>query len=65
MFLKILKRIFRLFTPLIHLAKTDCINTFLLGARTEEELPFVDILDECTNLLIATDDGSLGFNGFV
>lgn len=51
--------------PLIHLAKIDCINTFLLGARTEDELPFVDILDECTNLLIATDDGTLGYNGYV
>ena len=51
--------------PLVHLAKIDCINTFLLGARTEDELPFVDILDECTNLLIATNDGTLGYNGFV
>ncbi|MDD1671817.1 MAG: dihydroorotate dehydrogenase electron transfer subunit [Methanomicrobiales archaeon] len=51
--------------PLLQLARTDCINTFLLGARTEEEVPFVDVLDECTNLLIATDDGSLGYGGMV
>lgn len=51
--------------PLLHLARTDRINTFLLGARTEEEVPFVEVLDECTNLLIATDDGSLGFGGMV
>lgn len=51
--------------PLLPLAISDCVNTFLLGARTEKELPFVDILDECTNLLIATDDGSLGYSGFV
>lgn len=51
--------------PLLHLARTDCINTFLLGARTEDEVPFVDVLDECTNLLIATNDGSLGYQGMV
>ena len=51
--------------PLLHLARMDRIHTFLLGAKTEEELPFVDILDESTNLLLATDDGSLGFGGKV
>ncbi len=51
--------------PLLDLARRDCVHTFLLGAKTEEELPFVDILDESTNLLLATDDGSLGFGGFV
>jgi dihydroorotate dehydrogenase electron transfer subunit len=39
--------------------------TFLLGARTEKELLFVDQLDECTDVLIATDDGSLGTPGYV
>jgi dihydroorotate dehydrogenase electron transfer subunit len=39
--------------------------TLLLGARTETELLFVDQLDECTDVLIATDDGTLGLRGFV
>jgi len=39
--------------------------TLLLGAKTESELLFVDQLDECTDVLIATDDGSLGLAGFV
>ncbi|MDD1675386.1 MAG: dihydroorotate dehydrogenase electron transfer subunit [Methanomicrobiales archaeon] len=51
--------------PLLPFARSDHVNTFLLGARTEEELPFVDLLDECTNLLLATDDGSMGFEGRV
>jgi dihydroorotate dehydrogenase electron transfer subunit len=51
--------------PLLPLARTDCVMTFLLGARTEHELLFVDQLDECTDLQIATDDGSLGVTGFV
>jgi dihydroorotate dehydrogenase electron transfer subunit len=51
--------------PLLPLARSDCIMTFLLGARTETELLFVDQLDECTDLQIATDDGTLGAQGFV
>jgi dihydroorotate oxidase B, electron transfer subunit (EC 1.3.3.1) len=51
--------------PLLHLARTDRVHTFLLGARSEDELPFVDLLDECTNLLLATDDGSMGYEGRV
>lgn len=51
--------------PLLPLAKIDCVMTLLLGARTETELLFVDQLDECTDVLIATDDGSLGYHGFV
>jgi dihydroorotate dehydrogenase electron transfer subunit len=51
--------------PLLPLARTDCVMTLLLGARTESELLFVDQLDECTDVLIATDDGSLGLHGFV
>ncbi len=51
--------------PLLPLARGDCVMTFLLGARTESELLFVDQLDECTDLQIATDDGSLGCKGFV
>ena len=51
--------------PLLPLARADAVMTMLLGARTENELLFVDHLDECTDVLIATDDGSLGIKGFV
>jgi len=51
--------------PLLPLAKSDCVMTLLLGARTENELLFVDQLDESTDVLIATDDGTLGQRGFV
>jgi dihydroorotate dehydrogenase electron transfer subunit len=51
--------------PLLPLARSDHVHTFLLGARSEDELPFVDLLDECTNLLLATDDGSMGYEGRV
>ena len=51
--------------PLLPLARADCVMTLLLGAKTESELLFVDQLDECTDVLIATDDGSLGQHGFV
>ena len=51
--------------PLLPLARADCIMTMLLGARTEKELLFVDLLDECTDVVIATDDGTFGQKGFV
>jgi len=51
--------------PLLPLVRSDCVMTMLLGARNETELLFVDQLDECTDVLIATDDGSLGVHGFV
>jgi dihydroorotate dehydrogenase electron transfer subunit len=51
--------------PILPLARTDSVMTFLLGARTETELLFLDQLDEFTDVLIATDDGSLGHHGFV
>ncbi len=51
--------------PLLPLARADSVMTLLLGARTETELLFLDQLDECTDVLIATDDGSLGYHGFV
>jgi len=40
--------------------------TFILGARTESDLPFRSRLEELLGdgLLLATDDGSCGFNGF-
>jgi dihydroorotate dehydrogenase electron transfer subunit len=51
--------------PLLPLARADCVMTLLLGAKTENELLFVDQLDECTDVIIATDDGTLGTKGFV
>src|SRR5512138_1745845 len=33
--------------PLLPLARSDCVMTMLLGARSESELLFVDLLDEC------------------
>jgi dihydroorotate dehydrogenase electron transfer subunit len=51
--------------PLLPLARSDSVMTMLLGARTESELLFMDQLDECTDVLIATDDGSLGHHGYV
>ena len=51
--------------PLLPLARSDCVMTLLLGARTEPELLFVDQLDECTDVSIATDDGTLGVHGYV
>jgi len=51
--------------PLLPLARADSVMTLLLGARTESELLFLDQLDESTDVLIATDDGSLGHHGFV
>ena len=36
---------------------------FLLGAQTKSELPFQS--DKMSNLVIATDDGSMGIQGFV
>jgi len=51
--------------PLLPLARADHVMTLLLGARSESELLFLDQLDECTDVIIATDDGSLGHHGFV
>ena len=51
--------------PLLPLARSDCVMTLFLGARTEKELLFVDQLDESTDVVIATDDGTLGQRGFV
>ena len=51
--------------PLLPLVRSDCVMTMLLGARSETELLFVDQLDECTDVVIATDDGSFGHHGFV
>ena len=39
--------------------------TFILGARTESDLPFRDRLEKllCDGLVLATNDGSCGFDG--
>jgi dihydroorotate dehydrogenase electron transfer subunit len=51
--------------PLRHLAIEGSVTTFLLGARTAAELPFKDEIGRMTDLLVATDDGSEGYCGFV
>src|SRR5208283_1792358 len=37
--------------PILPLARSDCVMTMLLGARTEKELLFVDQLDESTDVM--------------
>ena len=46
--------------------KTDAKVDFILGARSEGQLVFVDRLEKLKNvkLHLATDDGSAGFKGF-
>lgn len=51
--------------PLLPLALRGNVDIFLLGARTAEELPFLDRLRECSRLGVATDDGSYSHHGFV
>ncbi len=51
--------------PLFPLARTGQVDTFLLGARSSDELLFTDELSACTDLHIATDDGSAGRSGYV
>jgi dihydroorotate dehydrogenase electron transfer subunit len=51
--------------PLLPLAEQGKVDTFLIGARTAAEIPFRDRLQVCTNLSVATDDGSTGTHGFV
>jgi dihydroorotate dehydrogenase electron transfer subunit len=51
--------------PLLPLARDRLVETFLLGARTREELVFADPLSVLTDFVIATDDGSAGYHGFV
>ena len=52
-------------TPLFTLAAGGEVDTFILGARTAEELVFADELANVTDLKIATDDGTRGYHGFV
>ncbi|MEN6341458.1 MAG: dihydroorotate dehydrogenase electron transfer subunit [Methanospirillum sp.] len=51
--------------PLLPLAEARRASTFLLGARTAAELPFVSRLGAVTDLRLATDDGSAGHHGYV
>lgn len=51
--------------PLLPLARQYPNVSFLLGARSSSDLLYTHILSECTNLMIATDDGSAGYHGFV
>ena len=38
--------------------------TTILGARSKEELLFIDRFKRCGEVLLCTDDGSLGYRGF-
>jgi dihydroorotate dehydrogenase electron transfer subunit len=51
--------------PLLPLAREGQAETFLLGARTMDELVFRDTLPAFTDVRIATDDGTAGHHGFV
>jgi dihydroorotate dehydrogenase electron transfer subunit len=51
--------------PLLPLAEAGRVSTFLLGARTADELPFRARLGAAAGLRLATDDGSAGHHGFV
>jgi len=50
--------------PLLPLAMTGVVSTFIIGARTADELLFRRKLDDVTELKIMTDDGSAGKMGF-
>ncbi|MFY9546159.1 MAG: dihydroorotate dehydrogenase electron transfer subunit [Candidatus Methanoculleus thermohydrogenotrophicum] len=52
-------------SPLLPLVAAGKVDTFLLGARTSAELLFADRIREATTLMIATDDGTAGYHGFV
>jgi dihydroorotate dehydrogenase electron transfer subunit len=50
--------------PLLPLAMTGIVSTFIMGARTADELLFRKKLEPVTELKIMTDDGSAGTKGF-
>jgi dihydroorotate dehydrogenase electron transfer subunit len=50
--------------PLLPLAMTGVVSTFILGARTADELLFRKRLEGVTDVKILTDDGSAGEKGF-
>jgi len=55
--------------PLLFLAQTMAANgqrpTFLYGARTEDDLPLADKIAEVADLMITTENGSVGEKGLV
>lgn len=51
--------------PLLPLARGHPGLTFLLGARSVSDLLYIRILDQCSDLRLATDDGSAGYHGYV
>lgn len=50
--------------PLLPLARTGVVSTFILGARTSGELLFRETLGQLSDLVIMTDDGTAGRKGF-
>lgn len=50
--------------PLLDLNK-DFNMVFAVGAKTKNELLFVEKIKECAEIFISTDDGSCGFKGYV
>lgn len=50
--------------PLLPLAMTGVVSTFIIGARTADELLFRNKLEEVTELRVMTDDGTAGARGF-
>ena len=51
--------------PLLRIGLEYPDVTFLLGARTVEELIFHDTLSSACDVRVATDDGSAGYHGYV
>jgi dihydroorotate dehydrogenase electron transfer subunit len=51
--------------PLIPLARQHPGVTFLLGARSAADLLYAEELRSCSDLRIATDDGSAGYHGYI
>lgn len=52
-------------TPLLPLAESGQVEVFLLGARTASEVVFADRIRRVARLMVATDDGTAGHQGFV
>lgn len=51
--------------PLLPAVAAGGVERVLLGARTREELLFVESFGSLAELRVATDDGTLGFHGLV
>jgi dihydroorotate dehydrogenase electron transfer subunit len=50
--------------PLLPLAEAGAVGTFVIGAKSGSEILFRDRLKAVTDLVVMTDDGSLGKKGF-